>query len=198
MAVYNTHVRSRRRFRGSLRLGLPRLIGLGLAALIVGFIPNKLESLGPPSNAITLENKVAPLLQPWEVLAGPFQKYVQEASDQTKISPILITSVMWVETRIRFQISPSGAIGPMQLLPNTAYNQLGVNPWNIRENILGGAKYLRQLIDEFGSVRLALAAYNTGPGTVKEYGVSPQGEKYANSVLRVYAAYSRGQLENNP
>jgi Transglycosylase SLT domain len=82
--------------------------------------------------------------------------------------------------------SPKGARGPTQLMPDTA-RALGVNPEDPIDNLRGGAKYLRQQLDAFkGSYRLALAAYNAGPGNVHHYGgVPPFGETqhYVSVIL---------------
>jgi len=66
------------------------------------------------------------------------------------------------------ELSPANAIGTMQLLSDTAKTE-GVNPYNLHDNIKGGLSYLKKQIDEFGDQRLALAAYNAGPGVVRDF-----------------------------
>jgi hypothetical protein len=81
--------------------------------------------------------------------------------------------------------SPAGAIGPAQLMPGTARG-LGVDPNNYRQNLLGGARYLRQQLDAFGgSTRKALAAYNAGPGAVAKYGGIPPYDETRNYVKTI-------------
>ena len=82
-------------------------------------------------------------------------------------------------------VSRAGAIGLAQLMPATA-RTLGVDPWNPRQNLEGGARYLRQQYDRFGTWRLALAAYNAGPEAVVKYkGVPPYAETraYVKKIL---------------
>ena len=72
--------------------------------------------------------------------------------------------------------SPRGAIGTMQLMPDTA-KSLGVNPYDLHDNIRGGLQYLRKQMDDFGDQRLALAAYNAGPQAVRDHkGIPPYKE----------------------
>ena len=81
--------------------------------------------------------------------------------------------------------SEAGAIGVMQLMPETAEG-LGVDPTDLRGNIYGGAKYLRQLMDTFGGdMQKVIAAYNAGPGAVQKYGGIPPYEETQNYVQKV-------------
>ncbi|MGV1760535.1 lytic transglycosylase domain-containing protein [Rhizobium sp. A22-96] len=81
--------------------------------------------------------------------------------------------------------SPAGATGLAQLMPGTAA-QLGVNPNNIEDNLRGGARYYKQQLDSFGgSVPLALAAYNSGPGNVSKYGGIPPFKETQNYVASI-------------
>jgi soluble lytic murein transglycosylase-like protein len=82
-------------------------------------------------------------------------------------------------------VSPRGAIGLAQLMPATA-EELGVDPWDALENLDGGARYLRQQYDMFGTWELALAAYNAGPGAVTKYdGIPPyaETEDYVKKIM---------------
>lgn len=81
-------------------------------------------------------------------------------------------------------ISPKGAVGLAQLMPSTA-RDLNVNPHDPRQNLLGGAKYLRMQFERFGTWELALAAYNAGPGTVTQYGGVPPFTETRNYVARI-------------
>jgi len=104
----------------------------------------------------------------------------------------LIRGVIQAESNFRVgAVSRAGAQGLMQLMPSTA-KELGVTkPFDIDQNIDGGARYLRKMLDRFGGdVKLALAAYNAGPGTVRKYaGNVPYREtiQYVDRVLRFSA-----------
>ena len=82
-------------------------------------------------------------------------------------------------------VSPRGAIGLAQLMPGTA-EELGVDPWDALENLDGGARYLSQQYQRFGTWELALAAYNAGPGAVSRFdGIPPyaETEEYVKKIL---------------
>lgn len=99
---------------------------------------------------------------------------------------------MFVESRYCPEaVSPKGAAGLGQLMPATA-EMLGVDPKIPSENLLGTAAYLREQLDVFGTLELALAAYNAGPGAVRRYeGVPPYKETqaYVAEVSRLYAVF---------
>lgn len=115
---------------------------------------------------------------------------IKAAANKYNVDPQLVAAVAQTESGGRQEaISPAGAIGVMQLMPETAAG-LGVNPYDKQQNIEGGAKYLREMMDTFGGdVQKAVAAYNAGPQAVKDYnGVPPYRETrdYVNHVLDIY------------
>lgn len=96
---------------------------------------------------------------------------IRNAATKYAISEKLIQSVIQAESNYRPDaVSPAGAQGLMQLMPATA-RELGVSdPFDVDQNIDGGSRYLRKMMDRFGGdITLALAAYNAGPGTVQRY-----------------------------
>ena len=110
---------------------------------------------------------------------------IEQAARVHQLDPSLLKAVAWQESRGRMSaISSKGAQGVMQLMPGTAL-QLGVDPRSMSGNIRGGAMYLRQQIDRFGSVPLALAAYNAGPGAVLRFGGIPPYRETRDYVARI-------------
>ena len=110
---------------------------------------------------------------------------VQVAMDEG-VDPELFLRVMWTENKGRQgPVSRKGAIGLMQLMPETAKG-LGVDPNNPLDNARGGARFLKQMLAEFKSVPLALAAYNAGPGNVRKYGGVPPFEETRNYVAQIH------------
>lgn len=93
-------------------------------------------------------------------------------------------------------LSSVGAVGLGQLMPATA-SDLGVDPYDWRENLDGSARYLAAMLREFGDVRLALAAYNAGPGAVVRHGGIPPFPETRNHVRRVLAVLNRLEGERS-
>ncbi len=111
----------------------------------------------------------------WRKEAGALAKHVRRASRRWGVEPELIVAVAFTESRLDpLAVSPKGAMGVMQLMPSTARLMAVRDPFDARQNIDGGARWLRMMLDRFaGDVDLALAAYNAGPETVKRYGGIP-------------------------
>ncbi|MBI5474541.1 MAG: transglycosylase SLT domain-containing protein [Ignavibacteriae bacterium] len=104
-----------------------------------------------------------------------YQEYIAEAADKHGVRESLIKAVIASESAGRANTrSPKDAKGLMQLIDTTAAAMGVKNVWNPRDNILGGAKYLKQMLDRFdGDEQLALASYNAGPGNVVKHGGIP-------------------------
>jgi soluble lytic murein transglycosylase-like protein len=124
--------------------------------------------------------------------AGRYDSIIENAALSASVEPNLLRAVIVVESGFNSRaVSKRGAVGLMQLMPATA-NRFGVsNPYDPRQNIHGGAQYLKFLIDRFGQdVRLALAAYNAGEEAVERNGgqIPPFSETmaYVPRVLRIY------------
>lgn len=106
------------------------------------------------------------------------------------VDPRLLAAVAWTESNFDADaVSHAGALGLMQIMPGTAAG-LGVDPRDPIQAIDGAARYLREQLDRFGDVRLALAAYNAGPGAVQRHGgIPPYPEtiSYVDKVLGRHA-----------
>lgn len=121
------------------------------------------------------------------------QAAIEKAAQDYQVPQKLIESMIHAESNFNPKAtSPVGAMGLMQLMPKTAH-ELGVKkPYDIGENIDGGVRYFRKLLDRFGqSTELALAAYNAGQGNVIRYGGIPpyrETQNYVSKILKNYHA----------
>ncbi|CAN7326491.1 lytic transglycosylase domain-containing protein [Phenylobacterium sp. LjRoot219] len=131
------------------------------------------------------------LVPPARAIAGDptldIHRAIADAAQRYALRRDLVEAVAWQESRLRpAAISPKGAVGVMQLMPATA-RDLGVDPFDLKQNITGGAAYLAQLLRRYdGDLRLSLAAYNAGPGAVDRHrGVPPfpETQAYVAAIL---------------
>jgi soluble lytic murein transglycosylase-like protein len=126
----------------------------------------------------------------WEKVALNTQSYlseIQQAALATGVDQALIRAIIHAESAYQSDaVSPKGAQGLMQLMPQTAKMLQVSDPFNPAKNIDGGARYLADLLLQFdGDVTLAAAAYNAGPGAVEKYGGVPPYEETREYVRRV-------------
>ena len=114
---------------------------------------------------------------------------ITKAANAAGIDPRLLAALVRAESAFDAGAgSHAGAIGLAQLMPGTAA-ELGVDPYDPVQNLRGGARYLADQLDRFGSPELALAAYNAGPGRVLSAGGIPQITETQNYVVRVMDYY---------
>ncbi len=129
--------------------------------------------------------------------AARWQASIDRAAAAEGIDPKLLTAVVWVESSFTADaVSHAGAVGLAQLMPATA-DLLGVDPYDPEQNLAGGARFLGEMIDRFGRVDLALAAYNAGPARVaREHDGGPGVPVAAGYVDAVFDRYR--QLGGTP
>jgi soluble lytic murein transglycosylase-like protein len=123
--------------------------------------------------------------------------WVSSAEVRHSLPTGLLDALIWVESKYNpLAVSPKGAGGLGQLMPPTA-SSLGVgNRFDPYENIEGAARYLRQMLDKFGLVQLAVAAYNAGPGAVSRAKGIPANKEtpgYVRDVLSRWAVYGNNR-----
>jgi soluble lytic murein transglycosylase len=124
---------------------------------------------------------------------GGYDGLIGLTAREHDVQPALVKAVIAAESNFDpGAVSRKGAQGLMQLMPTTA-EQLGVeDPLQPTENVRGGTRYLRKMLDRYGDLSRALAAYNAGPSAVDRYGGVPpyrETQDYVNRVLTYYRAY---------
>ena len=127
----------------------------------------------PPAGALIhlTSQQINPSLAGFTTGNSDVDNFIVESGKRNSVDPLLLYSIMHQESSFKSRaMSPKGARGLMQLMPPTA-SRFGItNIWDPKQNIEGGARYMRFLLDLFsGDVRLALAGYNAGEGAVLKY-----------------------------
>jgi len=130
--------------------------------------------------------------------SGELDGYIQTAAMVHQVDPLLVKAVIKAESNFNTHaVSSKGAQGLMQLMPSTAGDLRVANPFDPQQNINGGTRFLRSLLDSYnGNVELSLAAYNAGPKQVEAAGGIPRLPEIRNYIARVlqnYRAYKTGQ-----
>ena len=130
---------------------------------------------------------------------GRYGQFIRTAAERYSLDPELIRAVIRVESNFNpFAVSEKGAMGLMQLMPGTAEEMHVREPFEAEDNIMGGSKYLRKMLNLFeGDLQLGLAAYNAGPNRVLENGRIPripETEQYVVKVLREYGKVKASSL----
>jgi soluble lytic murein transglycosylase-like protein len=125
--------------------------------------------------------------------------HIFETATRYGIEPALVKAIIHTESFFNpYAVSPKGAEGLMQLMPATALMLEVGDSFNPMQNIDGGVRYLRSMLDRFnGNVQLSLAAYNAGPTAVAKYSGIPPFAETRNYVQRVLALYD-GYREFHP
>lgn len=135
--------------------------------------------------------------------SSDYTEIINDACDRHGVDPALVHAVVKVESDFNaYALSRKGAMGLMQLMPQTATELNVRNSFNPVENIHGGVKYLRYLLDRYeGNIRLALAAYNSGENAVKRWGTIPpfrETQRYVKKVLALYNGDTSGSVSTRP
>jgi len=144
-------------------------------------------------------SKLSPALYSRNVNTDQYDSLIMQHSYNHGVDPSLVKAVMKAESNFNPQaVSPKGAQGLMQLMPDTARHMSVYDPFDPDDNIRGGARYLRLLDETFqGNLELILAAYNAGPNRVKEHNMNvPPFEETRNFIKRVKQYYNKLKNSN--
>jgi soluble lytic murein transglycosylase len=133
--------------------------------------------------------------RPTSISIQVMHQAIMQSSERHRLDPALVRAVIRAESAFNSNaVSRKGAVGLMQLMPETAASLNITNPYDPEQNIAGGARYLRYLLDRFhGNVPLALAAYNAGETRIRDSRIPRISEtrEYVRRVLRFYNDFAR-------
>ncbi len=139
---------------------------------------------------------------PQQNVADQYDNHIHQAARQHQVDPLLIKAIVKVESDFdRYAVSDKGAIGLMQLMPETAEDMQVADPFDPGDNILGGTRFLKKNLDRFNNdVELSLAAYNAGPERVRAAGRIPgipETQAFIKRVLENYRRYRAASERKN-
>ncbi len=150
----------------------------------------------PTSSDYKLYIKEKPKKASNAVIVGPLEDLIREAARKHGIAASLIKALIKVESEFNPQaVSKKGALGLMQLMPENLASFQVDNPFDPRQNIMGGTRYLKLLINRYqGRIPLALAAYNAGPSIVDRHqGIPPirETEVFVEKVMKYFYLFKK-------
>ena len=166
-----------------------------IRSMLDAMAPGTATPAGPTSFSAALAGAQAPTsaaaalpVGPISGAATPFAAEIEAAAQKHGVDPALLKALIRQESNFNPNaVSPAGATGLTQLMPATAAGLGVTDPTNPQQAIDGGAKYLRQQLDRFGGdEKMALAAYNAGPGAVARFGGVPpyaETQTYVQKVM---------------
>ncbi len=173
-------------------------VGVGNAKKIkrIKAEPKEPQHSSPVSDSRT--SPEAPL--PQESASPDYYDAIYNACARHGVDPALVHAIVKVESDFNpYALSRKGAMGLMQLMPQTAIDMNVRNIFNPHENVDGGVRYLRYLIDLYdGNLTLALAAYNAGESAIRKWGTVPPFPETQNYVQRVLTLYKGRGVSNAP
>ena len=188
----------------SLRRSRARLLMLSAAITLLIAAPSTLAEFTNDQEIVALQAQTLSVpvvassaMGASHTAAGTeLERAVTRAARQHRLHPALLFAVMKAESSFNpIVVSKAGAVGLMQLIPETAMRHGVQNLYDTNENVAGGARHLRYLLDRFhGNTRLALAAYNAGEGKVDRYKQIPpykETRHYVQKVLSYYRDYRK-------
>lgn len=129
-------------------------------------------------------------------LQRKYHSLINREAKRNQLESAFVHAVITAESSYKVRaVSRAGAMGLMQLMPETAKRFHVTDPFNAQQNIAAGTRYLKILLAEFKTKELALAAYNAGEGTVRRYNNQippyPETKKYVKKVLDFYRYYKK-------
>jgi soluble lytic murein transglycosylase-like protein len=151
----------------------------------------------PTSDNYKVYMRVAPKRSMPSANAASYDDVIAEAAKRHNLSSSLIKALIHVESYFNPKaVSRKGALGLMQIMPQNLAALNISDPFDPWENVMGGAAYLKSMIERFsGQLPLALAAYNAGPAAVEQYNdipPYPETMDYVTKVMRFFTYYKRG------
>ena len=135
-----------------------------------------------------------------KISPGQCSLHINKAARRYGVDPCLVKAVIKMESNFNCRaVSKKGAQGLMQLMPGTARDMRVANPFDPKDNIFGGTRYLRKMLDLFqGDVKLALAAYNAGAATVDRYGGVPPYRETRGFLRRILGEFCGASAIDTP